>query len=163
MSNYLVDKDTHTAKIDYMEYDLDGYEFRPKNQITQTYIKVKSVKIYKEDMISAVLTKKFERNFNKLGQIILNFLYQDDDDCNDSDFFILLDEVQRLRSMVEINYKKHLGIEKYKEYLEQLHFLDNQIRQKIAMVNFRKNVRAAQEEYNYNYEEEYEERKGRSR
>ena len=25
MSNYLVDKDTHTAKIDYMEYDLDGY------------------------------------------------------------------------------------------------------------------------------------------
>ena len=114
-------------------------------------------------MISAVLTKKFERNFNKLGQIILNFLYQDDDDCNDSDFFILLDEVQRLRSMVEINYKKHLGIEKYKEYLEQLHFLDNQIRQKIAMVNFRKNVRAAQEEYNYNYEEEYEERKGRSR
>lgn len=163
MSNYLVDKDTHTAKIDYMEYDLDGYEFRPKNQITQTYIKVKSVKIYKEDMISAVLTKKFERNFNRLGQIILNFLYQDDDDCNDSDFFILLDEVQRLRSMVEINYKKHLGIEKYKEYLEQLHFLDNQIRQKIAMVNFRKNVRAAQEEYNYNYEEEYEERKGRSR
>ena len=163
MSNYLVDKDTHTAKIDYMEYDLDGYEFRPKNQITQTYIKVKSVKIYKEDMISAVLTKKFERNFNKLGQIILNFLYQDDDDCNDSDFFILLDEVQRLRSMVEINYKKHLGIEKYKEYLEQLHFLDNQIRQKIAMVNFRKNVRAAQEEYNNNYEEEYEERKGRSR
>jgi hypothetical protein len=163
MSNYLVDKDTHTAKIDYMEYDLDGYEFRPKNQITQTYIKVKSVKIYKEDMISAVLTKKFERNFNRLGQIILNFLYQDDDDCNDSDFFILLDEVQRLRSMVEINYKKHLGIEKYKEYLEQLHFLDNQIRQKIAMVNFRKNVRAAQEEYNYDYEEEYEERKGRSR
>ena len=163
MSNYLVDKDTHTAKIDYMEYDLEGYEFRPKNQITQTYIKVKSVKIYKEDMISAVLTKKFERNFNKLGQIILNFLYQDDDDCNDSDFFILLVEVQRLRSMVEINYKKHLGIEKYKEYLEQLHFLDNQIRQKIAMVNFRKNVRAAQEEYNYNYEEEYEERKGRSR
>ena len=163
MSNYLVDKDTHTAKIDYMEYDLDGYEFRPKNQITQTYIKVKSVKIYKEDMISAVLTKKFERNFNKLGQIILNFLYQDDDDCNDSDFFILLDEVQRLRSMVEFNYKKHLGIEKYKEYLEQLHFLDNQIRQKIAMVNFRKNVRAAQEEYNYDYEEEYEERKGRSR
>lgn len=163
MSNYLVDKDTHTAKIDYMEYDLDGYEFRPKNQITQTYIKVKSVKIYKEDMISAVLTKKFERNFNRLGQIILNFLYQDDDDCNDSDFFILLDEVQRLRSMVEINYKKHLCIEKYKEYLEQLHFLDNQIRQKIAMVNFRKNVRAAQEEYNYDYEEEYEERKGRSR
>ena len=145
MSNYLVDKDTHTAKIDYMEYDLDGYEFRPKNQITQTYIKVKSVKIYKEDMISAVLTKKFERNFNRLGQIILNFLYQDDDDCNDSDFFILLDEVQRLRS------------------IEQLHFLDNQIRQKIAMVNFRKNVRAAQEEYNYDYEEEYEERKGRSR
>lgn len=166
MSNYLVNKGIENATINYMEYDLEGYEFRPRNKIKQTYIKVKSVKLYKEDMISSVLSKKFERNFNRLGQIILNFLYQDDEDCNEGDFFILLDEVQRLRSMVEINYRKHLEIEKYKEYLEQLHFLDNQIRQKIAMVNFKQSVRAAYDD-NYNgydqYEEEYEEKKGRSR
>lgn len=165
MSNYLVDKDTHKAKINYMEYDLEGYEFKPRNKIEHTYIKVRSVKLYKEDMISKVLTKKFERNFSKLGQIILNFLYQDDDDCNEGDFYILLDEVARLRSMVEINYKKHLEIEKYKEYLDQLHFLDNQIRQKVAMINFKQSVKQQyQDNYYYDdYEEEYEEKKGRSR
>lgn len=165
MSNYLVDKDTHKAKINYMEYDLEGYEFKPRNKIKHTYINVRSVKLYKEDMISKVLTKKFERNFSKLGQIILNFLYQDDDDCNEGDFYILLDEVARLRAMVEINYKKHLEIDKYKEYLDQLHFLDNEIRQKLAMINFKQSVKQQyQDNYHYNdYEEEYEEMKGRSR
>ena len=165
MSNYLVDKDTHKAKINYMEYDLEGYEFKPRNKIEHTYINVRSVKIYKEDMISKVLTKKFERNFSKLGQIILNFLYQDDDDCNEGDFYILLDEVARLRAMVEINYKKHLEIDKYKEYLDQLHFLDNEIRQKLAMINFKQSVKQQyQDNYYYNdYEEEHEEKKGRSR
>lgn len=165
MSNYLVDKEAHKAVINYMEYDLDGYEFKPKNKVEQTYIKVKSVKLYRSEMISSILTKKFERNFNRLGQIILNFLYQDDDDCQEGDFYILLDEVARLRAMVEINYRKHLGIEKYKEYLEQLHFLDNQIRQKIAMVNFRNSVRQSYEdEYpDYGYNDEYTESRGRSR
>ena len=137
MSNYLVDKRGNSAKINYMEYDLEGYEFKPRNQVKQTYIKVKSCKIYNEALISTVLSKKFERNFNRLGQIILNMLYLDDEECNEGDFFIVLDEVQRLRSMVEINYRKHLEIENYKVYLELLHFLDNQVRQKIAMVNFK--------------------------
>ena len=155
MSSYLIKKDKYSAAINYMEYDLDGYIFKPKNHNTQTYIKVKQVKIVKNDMITNLLTQKFERNFERLGQIILNFLYQDDSEADESDFIVLLDEVARLKSVVEIKYRKHLGIEKYKEYLDELHFLDGQIRQRLAIMNFRRHF-----EYNSMYD--FEETRGRS-
>ena len=137
MSNYLIKKDKYSASINYMEYDLDGYIFKPKNRNNKAYIKVKQVKIVKNDMISNLLMQKFEKNFQRLGQIIVNFLYQDESEADEGDFIILLDEVARLKSVVEIKYRKHLGIEKYREYINELHFLDNQIRQKLAIINFR--------------------------
>lgn len=137
MSNYLIKKDKYSASINYMEYDLDGYIFKPKNRNVSKYIKVKQVKIVKNDMITNLLMHKFEKSFDRLGQIIINFLYQDDSEADEGDFIILLDEVARLKSVVEIKYRKHLGIEKYKEYIDELNFLDNQIRQKLAIINFR--------------------------
>lgn len=137
MSNYYASKEIKTAKIDYLEYDIDGYVFKPHNKVNQSYISVTQVKIYRKEMINSLLTQKFQKNFERLGQIVLNFLYQDDDQGEEGDYMILLDEIARLRAMVEIKYRKFLGIEKYKEYLDQLYFLDNQLRHKIAMINFK--------------------------
>lgn len=137
MSSYLIKKNSKTNEIVYMEYDLEGYKFYPKNNDGQSYIKVKSVTIYKPEMIDHLLAKKFEKKFERLSQIILKFLYQEDDECDEGDFMILLDEVARLRSVVEIKYRKYLKIEEYKDYLAKLSFLDNQVRQKLALLNYR--------------------------
>ena len=40
MSSYLIKKDSTTGEIIYMEYDLEGYKFRPKNNGEKHYIKV---------------------------------------------------------------------------------------------------------------------------
>lgn len=137
MSSYLIKRDQKTGEIIYMEYDLEGYKFHPKVTNDKPYVSVKSVTIYKPEMIDHLLAKKFEKKFDRLSQIILKFLYQDDEDCDEGDFMILLDEVARLRSVVEIKYKKFLGIEEYKDYLTKLTFLDNQVRQKLAIINYK--------------------------
>lgn len=137
MSSYLIKKDQYTGEIIYMEYDLEGYKFKPRNDGTKPYIKVNSVTIYKPEMIDRLLTKKFEKKFDRLAQIIMRFLYQEDEDCDESDFFILLDEVARLKSVVDLKYKKYLKNEQYKEYVDKLYFLDNQVRQKLAIINYK--------------------------
>ena len=109
MSSYLIKKDSTTGEIIYMEYDIEGYKFRPKNNGEKPYIKVNSVTIYKPEMIEHVLTKKFEKKFAKLSSIILKFLYQDDDESDEGDFEILLDEIARLKSVVDLQYKKFLS------------------------------------------------------
>lgn len=140
MSNYMVKKDANSGKIVYMEYDLEGYQFQPKNSPDRPYISVNSVTIYKPEMIDNLLSKKFSKKFDRLSQIIMNFLFQDDDDSDEGDFMILLDEVARLKSIVELKYQKFLSNEEYKEYIHKLDFLDTQLRQKIAVVNYRKSL-----------------------
>lgn len=149
MSIYLIKKDASTGEIIYMEYDLEGYKFRPKNNGEKPYIKVNSVTIYKPEMIEHVLAKKFEKKFTKLSSIILKFLYQDDDESDEGDFEILLDEIARLKSVVDLQYKKFLSNQEYKDYIHKLTFLDAQVREKLAIINYKNRL-------NYNIE------KGRS-
>ena len=133
-----------------MEYDLEGYKFKPRNDVNQSYVNVKSVTIYKPEMIDHLLSKKFEKKFDKLSQIILKFLYQEDEDCDDGDFIVLLDEIARLKSVVELQYRKYLKIDEYNEYIAKLTFLDNQVRQKLAIIQYKNRL-------------EYEISRGRSR
>ncbi len=149
MSSYLIKKDANTGEIIYMQYDLEGYKFRPKNNGEKPYIRVNSVTIYKPEMIEHVLTKKFEKKFNRLSSIILKFLYQDDDDSDEGDFEILLDEIARLKSVVDLQYKKFLSNQEYKDYIHKLTFLDAQVREKLAIINYKNRL-------NYQFE------KGRS-
>ncbi len=154
MSNYLVKRDSTTGKIIYMEYDLEGYSFKPKNKSDKPYINVSNVTIYEREMIDNLLARKFQKKFDRLSQIIMNFLFQEDSD-NDSDndegdFMILLDEVARLKSIVELKYQKFLSNQEYKDYIHKLDFLDTQLRQKIAMVSYKRNL-------------EYQVEQGRSR
>ena len=93
MSKYMVQKDKYSGNIVYMEYDLEGYSFKPKTTHDKPYISVNSVTIYEPKMIDNLLSKKFSKKFERLSQIIINFLFQDDTD----DFMILLDEVARLK------------------------------------------------------------------
>ena len=88
-------------------------------------------------MIDHLLSKKFEKKFDKLSQIILKFLYQEDEDCDDGDFIVLLDEIARLKSVVELQYRKYLKIDEYNEYIAKLTFLDNQVRQKLAIIQYK--------------------------
>lgn len=140
MSSYLVKKDSITGDIVYMEYDLEGYNFKPKNNPDKPYISVNSVTIYKPEMIDNLLSKKFSKKFDRLSQIIMNFLFQDDDDTDEGDFMILLDEIARLKSVVELKYQKFLSNEEYKDYMHKLDFLDGQLRQKIAIMNYQRNL-----------------------
>lgn len=140
MCSYLLKREDITKEINYMEYDLDGYKFNPKHKDNAPYINVKTVTIYNQKMINYLLTRKFAKKFERLSQIILQFLYQDEDDCDEGDFMILLDEIARLRSVVEIQYKKNLEMEEYHDYIAKLAFLDSQVRQKIAIISYRNHL-----------------------
>lgn len=154
MSSYFIKKDKSTGEIIYMEYDLQGYKFNPRKTTDKPYISVKSVTIYKPEMIDHLLARKFQKKFDRLSQIILRFLYQNDEECDEGDFMIILDEIARLRSVVELEYKKYLKNEEYKDYIHKLTFLDNQVRQKLAYISYKANL---------NQEITEEVNKGRSR
>lgn len=140
MHSYLLCKGDYTGIIIYMEYDLEGYSFSPKYDASRPYIKVNSVTIYEPKMIDSLLARKFQKKFDRLSQIIMRFLYDDDDASDEGDYMILLDEIARLKAVVELKYQRFLQVEEYKDYIHKLAFLDNQLRQKLAMISYQNNL-----------------------
>lgn len=151
MSNYLVDRKVINKNITYMEYDLDGYTLNPKNN-NEKYIKIKNVNILQEQLVDNLLVNKFNSKMNRLSQIIINLLNASEDETDEGDCLIVLDEIDRLKAVLDIKIKKHLTIEEYNNYLNQLEYLKKQIDNRIIELN-----------YHLGVHEELEETKGRSR
>ncbi len=143
MKTYVLSKKKINGLIDYFEYDSDGYVYYPKIDAGLSH----GVNIRDKYLIS-ILLYNFDNMFDKLTKSIYAYVTSDDD--NDDAVSMLLDEVSRLKSIVELEYKKHLSIDKYKEYLNKLYYLDSELNRKKAILR-------------YNQEMDYEMSRGRSR
>ena len=145
------------GKILFMNYDSDSYvmeevpTFNIKNfviygkhegiELEQT--EVKEVPIIEEEYTSEQVESAVEYRLSRLAQIVFRILYQNIEDTDEGDCFIVLDEVAKLKSIIEIKYQKFLKIEKYKEYLDSLYYLDKEIRNKIAVINYKNSIAEA--------------------
>ncbi len=143
MKTYVLSKKKINGLIDYFEYNSDGYVYYPKIDARLSH----GVNIRDKYLIS-ILLYNFDNMFDKLTKSIYAYVTSDDD--NDDAVSMLLDEVSRLKSIVELEYKKHLSIDKYKEYLNKLYYLDSELNRKKAILR-------------YNQEMDYEMSRGRSR
>lgn len=143
MKTYVLSKKKINGLIDYFEYNSDGYVYYPKIDAGLSH----GVNIRDKYLIS-ILLYNFDNMFDKLTKSIYAYVTSDND--NDDAVSMLLDEVSRLKSIVDLEYKKHLSIDKYKEYLNKLYYLDSELNRKKAILR-------------YNQEMDYEMSRDRSR
>ncbi len=143
MVSFVVSKKKINGTIDYFEYDSDGFKYYPK---FKSIINDNGVDIRYKYLID-ILLFGFDADFDRMTKTIYKYVTSDDDD--DDTVSMLLNEVARLKSIVELEYKKHLTLEKYKEYLNKLYYLDTELRRKKAILR-------------YNEELDYEMSRGRS-
>lgn len=132
--SYLIKKDTKTNNIYYMEYNLDGYKFKPKKEVT---LKVKEITVINTDMVDKILTIKFNAMFKKITSFVMQILY--DDNSDESSTAFALSEIDRLKSILINNYQKFLTSQKKQTFIAKLNFLEQQLRMKIIM-NYQKSA-----------------------
>ena len=155
MNTSVLCKDNNVGNIVFMEYDTNTYT---NDEIKS--LNIKNIAIYldidndfmNQDKIEEMnistetnnvknpVEAAIEFRMSRLAQVVFRLLYQDIDDTDEGDCFILLDEVAKLKSIIEIKFKLELGIEKYREYLNNLYFLDKQLRNKIAAINYQNSI-----------------------
>ena len=143
MVSFVVSKKKIKGTIDYFEYDSDGFKYYPK---FKSIISDNGVDIRYKYLID-ILLFEFDKDFDKMTKSIYKYVTSEDDD--DDTVSMLLNEVARLKSIVELEYKKHVTLEKYKEYLNKLYYLDAELKRKKAILR-------------YNEELDYEMNRGRS-
>lgn len=126
MASYLINKNHHDRSILSMN-SVDGYVFKPKAK-SESYIKVKEVKIVDPKMIDKILTMKFDKLFKQVVAMALTVI--NDDDATDDDAQIVLDEVELVREILLNRYQKFLNYEKEQLFLKKLRLIENEMRVK---------------------------------
>lgn len=126
MASYLINKKHHDESILSMNA-LDGYVFKPKTK-SDSYIKVKEVKIVDPKMIDKILTMKFDKLFKQVVAMALSVI--NDDDATDDDAELVLDEVELIRQILLNRYQKFLNYEKEQLFLKKLRLIENEMRVK---------------------------------
>lgn len=135
MANYLIKKDKKTNQIMYMEYDLHGYKFNPKNNNRNAFIEIKEVTIYNQKMIDNVLTTKINKNFKRIIAMSLKVI--NDDDATDNDAIICLGEIDLIRAIINTKYQTYIDMEKQKAFLKKLLVIENELRMKQMIIKER--------------------------
>lgn len=147
MSNHSIKKDNCNKDIVYINGELKGYDFSPKNSSNNS-LKINQIMIVNPTMTDKILTIKFKQRYKRLLMLVLSILNGDDSSTTEGDIIIVLDEIAKMRDILLHKYKSFLKKEKEKVFLEQLRGLENSLRAKI------------QEKREYEYYMEYVNERG---
>ncbi len=88
----------------------DGYTFNPKNDV------VSSFTVYDENALNKIITNKFTKEYKRVFGLFASL----NDDSSDSDFLLVLGEVQKLRQTLMYELKKYIKKEAYEKFLNDL-------------------------------------------
>lgn len=119
-----------SGKIIYMVFD--DQEIIKKDKIViygltdkDTKEEIKETNNSKENLV-----KNFEENLSFIAKSVFKYLLETDDDDTDNSW-IFLSEIDKLKSTLEYQLRKEIGIEEYREYLDNLYFLEGELKRRI--------------------------------
>lgn len=119
MSDYLVKSDNKEKKIVEIKTS-NYYTFSPRKESLK---KISSVTIYDEDIVNEILIKKIYVKYQK----ILNLFLASQDEDDEGGYDIALDEIYRLKDIIEYKYKKLIKKEAYDKFISDLVNLEEHI------------------------------------
>ena len=118
--------------IDYSK--IEGFKFKPRNNINYGGVKVNSLMIIKPSFIEKLLKKKVKRKLDLYLNYIIS-LMENSDDTDPTDLRHALNDLERYKSIVEYKYNKYLDNKYITLLLRKINILENEIKAKMIYVN----------------------------
>ena len=110
---------------------LNGYTLNPKNNAKRTdVISVKNLRIIEESFSTNIARKNIDRRVQKLLILIMKVLDTEDSD----DDVLVLDEADRIKSLLMNEYVKVLGEDYRKNIIKKINYIVNEFNNKRAKV-----------------------------
>ncbi len=139
---YIIKNLKGISTIKYMEYD-DTYYVIPINNNKRNRIKVSSIRLYNKDIVDAIYSEEFKYAYQNLASLVITYLLANDDDIDDdgdSNMGLLLGELEKMIADMKVTYKGYLKREEYREYLDELTYLHNELKNKLAYRKYQHSV-----------------------
>lgn len=128
---FVVKKEAQEETITYMEYEkLKGFNVKPKDSLEiEDMINVNEMIVINPGLIEKLVSKKCKRRLEKII-LMLSVVYEDES-CDDGSIEMVLDELEKFKSMIRKKYKDYLKKEEYKLYLKKIEILESEARIRI--------------------------------
>lgn len=130
MASHSIKKENNNNEIVYINGELKGYDFNPKDS-SNNNLKINQIVIVNPTLTDKILTIKFKQKYKRILMITLSILNGAIEDATTGDIEIVLDEIAKMRDILLNKYKKFLKKEKERVFLEQLRGLENSLRAKL--------------------------------
>lgn len=125
MKSFTIKKLNQSLEIENFKYKKKGFIYKPKKSN-----KVKEIVIVNQDIISALISYSFYKNYKKILELYL-LSQTEDSDTSTSGLMMALDEIARLKNIILTKYKNLLKKKETDKFLKQLSILDSEIKNKI--------------------------------
>lgn len=148
---YVIKKEHLKKKLNKNNIANLGYKMNPKLKNHSNFIEVKEIIIIKPSMKEKVLKLSFQVAFRRLFKLVMDLLQ--DDNATEGDTTICLDEIAKMKKILQQKYKNQINKEEYRTMWSKVSLLQKRLQEKIVK----------QQMYKMYFTEEKEEKKGRGR
>ena len=127
-NKYFVVKDRNDLSITYFEYDkTKGYDLHPRNVKIKDAIDVTSMVIINPSFIQKLAFRKVELKFQRLTKMLMVVLSPDNDDSSGDSYRQALNEINKLRLEILVQYKNKLKEKDFLEFNKRLDLLAQEL------------------------------------
>ncbi|MCM1052937.1 MAG: hypothetical protein NC483_03070 [Ruminococcus sp.] len=127
MKSFTIKKLDQDLEIENFKLTIDGFIYKSKNK----NYKVKELVIVNPEIISALVSFSFYKNYKRILEKYLLAL-KEDDDSTEGNLLIALDEIARLKSIILEKYRNYLKKKEITKFFKQLEILEEEIKNKIV-------------------------------
>jgi len=146
---YSIDKESRNAIAKIESGKIKGYKFNPKNKIKYDGIKVNEMVVINASFVERVLKKKIKKRLDMYLDYVIS-LIDETDDSDGSKIQIAINDLERYKGIVKKKYRLYLEPRYIELLLKKINLIEYELKTKSYV-------------YEYNIEEEYEEKKGKGR
>ncbi len=155
MLDYQLKKERRKKKAMNLIVPLEGYHMKPKLKKHASFVEIKDLIIIEEDLKQELIIKQFDRHFRKLVAIMIDIT--ENGNSTPSDCAIALNEITKLRDMIERKMAKDLKRKEMEKLMKKLALVEGKIQNKLLEIRTNQMLHAMM------ISNEIEEERGKSR
>ena len=131
MSKYYVIIKVNNNKEGYLGSNISGFHIKPQNNVEYEGVEVGHLILLKPELIESVIKRKVSKKIDSYLNYLYSILETDDDDTDPDDLNLVLNDVQRYKTIIMNRYSGYLDAYYIRSLFSKVKLVEEELKRKI--------------------------------
>ena len=128
---YVVMKTSSKASCYLSSSNTEGFHIKPQNNTKYEGVEVSRLTVVEPSLIENVLKRKITKKLDAYLKYLISVLNTDDDDTDPDDLNLVINDLQRYKSIIMNRYAKYLDPYYIRMLLSKVKLVEDELKRKI--------------------------------